>query len=101
MASKVLVVAATAAEAAFVPPDLPLVITGIGKVAAATGTARPPAPRDRHGLTVINIGTAGALRDDLVGLFEPGEVLNHDINADAIRSLGYDPEERLLLDGDA
>ena len=96
MTARVLVVSATAAEAAHVPSDLPLVVTGLGKVAAATATARALAAYDDHaGLTVVNIGTAGALRPGLSGLFEPGAVLNHDLSADVIRSLGYDPQERL------
>jgi adenosylhomocysteine nucleosidase len=91
-----LVVAATAAEAAHVPADLPLVITGMGKTAAAAATARALAAYDdAAGVTVINIGTAGALRPGLAGLFEPGVVLNHDISADLIRALGHDPQERL------
>ncbi len=93
-----LVVAATAAEAAHVPQDLPLVVTGLGKTAAAVATTRALAAYDDvSGLTVVNIGTAGALRDGLTGLHEPGVVLNHDINADIVRSLGYDPEERLVV----
>lgn len=90
--------AATAAEAAHVPAGLPLVVTGMGKTAAAVATARALAAYDDlSGLTVVNIGTAGALRDELTGLHEPGVVLNHDINADIVRSLGYDPEERLVV----
>lgn len=93
-----LIVAATAAEAAGVPADLPLVITGIGKTAAATATARALAGYDDlTDLTVVNLGTAGALRPGLSGLFEVGTVLNHDVNADVIRSLGYDPQERLSV----
>ena len=93
-----LVVAATAAEAAHVPTSLPLVITGLGKTAAAVRTARALASMPSlDGLTVVNIGTAGALRDDISGLHEPGVVLNHDINADLIRTLGYDARERLTV----
>ena len=96
MTSRHLVVSATAAEAAHVPADLPLVITGMGKTAAAAATARAlGALEDLTGLTVLNIGTAGALRPGLSGLFEPGVVLNHDISADVIRSLGHDPQEWL------
>lgn len=96
--SSYLVVAATAAEAAHVPADLPLVITGMGKTAAAAVTARALATYDdTSGLTVLNIGTAGALRPGLTGLFEPGVVLNHDISADVIRSLGHDPQELLVV----
>jgi adenosylhomocysteine nucleosidase len=93
-----LVVAATAAEAAHVPPDLPLVITGLGKTAAAVATTRALAAYDDlAGLTVLNVGTAGALRPGLTGIFEPGVVLNHDLSADVIRLLGYDPQERLVV----
>jgi adenosylhomocysteine nucleosidase len=91
-------VAATAAEAAHVPPSMPLVITGLGKTAAAVATARALASQPSlDGLTVINIGTAGSLRDGITGLHEPGVVLNHDINAAIIRSLGYDARERLTV----
>jgi adenosylhomocysteine nucleosidase len=93
-----LVVAATAAEAAHVPPSMPLVVTGLGKTAAAVATARALAAQPSLiGLTVVNIGTAGSLRDDVVGLHEPGVVLNHDISAEVIRSLGYDARERLTV----
>ena len=67
-----LVVAATNAEAAYVPGQLPLVITGLGKTAAAVGTARALSGVDLAGLTVLNIGTAGALRAGLSGLHLPG-----------------------------
>lgn len=93
-----LVVAATAAEAAHVPTSLPLVITGLGKTAAAVRTTRALAEMPTlKGLTIVNIGTAGALRDDITGLHEPGIALNHDINADLIRTLGYDARERLTV----
>jgi adenosylhomocysteine nucleosidase len=91
----VLVVAATRAEAAHVPEPLPVVITGLGKTAAAVATTQALLDRDRGGLTVVNIGTAGALRDGLAGLHEIGTVVNHDISAESIRALGYDPEEVL------
>ena len=94
--ARVLVVAATQAEAAYVPAGLPLLVTGIGKTAAATAVARALASYDDlAGLEIVNIGTAGALHDHHEGLHEPGVVLNHDLNAEAIRALGYDPQERL------
>ena len=97
-----LVVAATKAEAAYVPNQLPLVVTGLGKTAAAVGTARALAGANLAGLTVVNVGTAGALRPGLSGLHLPGTVFNHDMNVDVIRALGYDPEETLeLVGGDA
>ncbi|WP_415839476.1 nucleosidase, partial [Nocardioides zeicaulis] len=80
------------------PPALPLVVTGMGKVAAAAATARALASYDDlDGLTVVNLGTAGALRPGLTGLFEAGAVLNHDLSADAVRALGHDPQERLVV----
>ena len=89
----ILVVAATRAETAHVPAGVEVVVTGLGKTAAAVATTRALAGRDLTDLTVVNIGTAGALRDGLEGLHEVGTVLNHDMNADAIRALGYDPGE--------
>ena len=93
-----LVVAATRAEAAYVPAGIEVVVTGMGKTAAAVATARALARMNNlDEVEVINLGTAGALKDGLEGLHEPGTVLNHDINADAIRALGYDPQERLTI----
>jgi adenosylhomocysteine nucleosidase len=93
-----LVVAATRAEAAYVPAGVEVVVTGMGKTAAAVATARALARMNNlDDVQVINVGTAGALKDGLEGLHEPGTVLNHDINADAIRALGYDPHERLVV----
>lgn len=93
-----LIVSATRAEAAHLPAGLDVLVTGIGKTAAATALARRLASYDDlAGLEVVNIGSAGALHDHVDGLFEVGTVLNHDINADAIRALGYDPRERLTV----
>jgi adenosylhomocysteine nucleosidase len=97
-----LVVCATRAEAVHVPGGLPLVVTGLGKTAAAAATAEALAQAgDLDDLTVVNIGTAGSLRPGLSGIFLPSEVLNHDLSADLVRALGYDPQERLpVSDGD-
>lgn len=101
---RLLVVAATAAEAAHLPAGLDVLVTGIGKTAAATALARRLATLgDLSDLLVVNLGTAGALHDVVEGhgspdgVHEIGTVLNHDINADAIRALGYDPQERLVI----
>lgn len=93
-----LVVAATAAEAAYVPEGVPVVITGMGKTTAAVETTRALlAYGDTTALTVLNIGTAGALTNGLAGLHRTGVVINHDLSAEAVRSLGEDPEERIDL----
>ncbi len=96
---EILVVAAIAAEAAYVPEGMPVVLTGIGKTLAAVQVTRALAEHPRRGeVEVVNIGTAGALRPDVTGLHEIGTVLNHDLSADEIRRLGIDPRERLVLD---
>ncbi len=100
-APRYLVVTATRAEAAYVPDGLPVVVTGLGKTAAAAATAEALATTPLDGLTVVNVGTAGSLRPGLSGLFLPSTVLNHDLSADVIRALGYDPQESLPVpDGD-
>lgn len=96
---QILVITATRAEAAHVPRTLPVVVTGLGKTAAAVGTTRALAGADPARTLVVNIGSAGALREGLRGIYLPGVALNHDMNADAIRALGYDPQERLTLEG--
>ncbi len=100
-----LIVAATRSEVAHVPSGLEALVTGIGKTAAASALARHLAGRtDLDDLELVNLGTAGALVDELSpglggvsGLFEIGTVINHEINAEAIRALGYDPRERLSI----
>lgn len=92
----VLVVSATPEEAVYVPPGLPLVITGVGKVAAASAVARELAVRGDVD-EVVNIGSAGALHTHLEGLHVIGRVWNHDLSAAALRAFGYDPQEWLTL----
>ncbi|MEV8372026.1 nucleosidase [Kribbella sp. NPDC056861] len=94
-----MVVSATRGEARYVPEGIPVVITGVGKTAAAVITAQALAGRDTCNLVVLNIGTTGALRDGLAGLYLPSEVVNHDINAEAVRAIGLDPKESLLIEG--
>lgn len=96
-------VSATKAEAAYVPADLPVIITGVGKVAAASAVAFELARAEAGGTPyelVVNIGSAGALHDHLEGLHEVGSVLNHDLSADVLRGFGYDPQEWLGVGSD-
>lgn len=64
---------------------LPILITGVGKVnsaaslGAALGVCRPS--------LVVNIGTAGALRDGIAGTHVISRVLQHDLDSDAIFAL--------------
>ena len=95
----VLVVSATRQEAAHVPAGLRVLVTGIGKVPAASAVARALAA-DPDISQVVNIGSAGALHDHLEGLHEIASVLNHDLSADVLRRLGIDPQEWLSLGAD-
>lgn len=98
---RTLVVAATRVEAAHVPTGLPVLVTGIGKVAAATETmlAVGRLLADGAQVEVVNIGTAGALRAGLTGLFLPSTVVNADLSADALRALGVKVDDVLDLPG--
>ncbi|WP_406056441.1 nucleosidase [Kribbella sp. NBC_00889] len=93
------VVSAVAGEARYVPPGISVVVTGVGKTAAAVATARMLAERDTSELVVLNVGTTGALRDGLSGLYLPSTVINHDVNAEAIRAIGLDPQDALHVEG--
>jgi adenosylhomocysteine nucleosidase len=98
----ILVVSATRSEAAHVPADLPLLICGIGKIAASIAVTRALAAHpDPAGVTVINVGTAGALRPSTSGLFVPSVVHQHDISSAALTAMGYPVVDRIdLPDGD-
>ncbi|EOM76257.1 nucleosidase [Rhodococcus rhodnii] len=95
----VLVVSATAAEAAHVPDGYDVLVTGIGKVASASAVAAALASRDTPPEWVVNIGTVGALHAHHSGMFVPSRVLNHDISADVLRSMGYDAQDTLDVAG--
>ncbi|MGC4942817.1 nucleosidase [Kribbella sp. DT2] len=97
--TRYLVVGAIAGETKYVPEGIPVVLTGVGKTAAAVATARALAGMDTTDLVVLNVGTTGALRDGLSGVFLPSEVINHDVNADAVRAIGLDPKESLRIEG--
>jgi adenosylhomocysteine nucleosidase len=92
----VLVVSATRAEAAHLPEGIPVIITGVGKVSAASALARALALDPTIEL-VVNIGSCGALRPGLSGIFEIGTVINHDFSAEAIRALGYEIEDEIVI----
>lgn len=80
-----LLVVALQEEADALDDDLPILVTGPGKVHAATAvTAALAAARPA---SVINIGTAGGLHDGMRGVYDIGTVLQHDFDAPAIRSL--------------
>ena len=80
-----LLVVALREEAEALDGALPVLVTGPGKVnaavavTAALGSSRPA--------SLINIGTAGGLRDGLHGVHEIHTVMQYDFDSAAIRAL--------------
>lgn len=80
-----LLVVAMLEEADALNDELPILVTGPGKVnAAAAVTSALAASRPA---SVINLGTAGGLHDGLNGVYDIGTVMQHDFDSDAIRML--------------
>jgi adenosylhomocysteine nucleosidase len=76
-----------------------ILVTGVGKVRAATATTW--AVLTHRPSLVLNVGTAGALRPAEVGIgvvHEIGTVLQHDLNGQAIAAItGHDPAPPIEL----
>jgi predicted 5'-methylthioadenosine/S-adenosylhomocysteine nucleosidase len=91
----VLFVAALAVEvAAF--EDVPVLVTGCGKLNAAVGLSRALSAHRPD--VVVNVGTAGALLDGYEGLQLVGGCIQHDLDALSLEQLtGERPTERLDL----
>ena len=82
-----LIVAAFEEEARFLDNDLPVLITGLGKVNAALSLTRALTTAAEEPSVILNVGTAGALRDGLTGLHVVRRVIQHDLDTDLLRSL--------------
>jgi adenosylhomocysteine nucleosidase len=84
-ADRPLLVVALDEEARQLDGDLPVLITGVGKVCAAVSvatllaTARPA--------SVVNLGTAGGLRSGLDGVHEVGTVVQHDFDDESVAAI--------------
>lgn len=97
---RILFVSATPEEAAHLPDTAKVLVTGVGTmntaVALATHLAELGADRPER---IVNVGTAGALRDGLSGVYEIHEVLQHDFSDELISEmLGHPiPNMRQLL----
>ena len=65
--------------------ELPILVTGVGKVCAASSLAAVLS-RQRPS-RIVNLGTAGALREGLDGTHLIGRVLQHDFDDDALFAL--------------
>ncbi|MEU4065681.1 nucleosidase [Streptomyces wedmorensis] len=85
-ADRPLLVVAVKEEAQFLDTDLPVLLTGMGKVNAATALAsvlgRGPRPAG-----IVNLGTAGALRPGWTGTHVVGTVLQHDLDGELLATL--------------
>ncbi|MGW1944689.1 nucleosidase [Streptomyces sp. NPDC001940] len=85
-AGRPLLVLAVKEEAQFLDTDLPVLLTGMGKVNAATALAtvlaRGPRPSG-----IVNLGTAGALRPGWTGTHVIGSVIQHDLDNVVLASL--------------
>ncbi|MFF2161573.1 nucleosidase [Streptomyces sp. NPDC058175] len=85
-AGRPLLVLAVKEEAQFLDTDLPVLLTGMGKVNAATRLATVLA-RGPHPSGIVNLGTAGALRPGWTGTHVIGSVLQHDLDNAVLASL--------------
>ena len=95
-----LLVVALDEEAAQLGDALPVLITGVGKVRAASAVARLLATQAPA--YVVNIGTAGGRRHGLDGVHEVGTVIQHDFASaaiEAVTGIGFGPPLRLRSDG--
>lgn len=95
-----LIVVALREEAAHLRTDLPVLLTGVGKVRAALSVTKAlasgPLPSE-----IINLGTAGALHTGLAGNYEISRVLEHDFDSVSIELLtGQRFGAPIDLDGD-
>ena len=83
------------------PSGIPQLITGIGKVAAAASVASWLAGHEDHpaDFELVNIGTAGALRDGYEGLHLPSAVINHDMSTEVLQEMGFAVTDELTIEG--
>ncbi len=83
---KPLLVVAVEEEAAHLHvSSLPILVTGVGKICAASSLSSILSRRRPS--RIINLGTAGALREGLIGTHVIGQVIQHDFNDEAVFAL--------------
>lgn len=85
--SSILFVAAVDGEAAHLPDEANVLITGIGTLPAALAVTEALARAERLPERVVNIGTCGALRDGLDGVFEIDRVTKHDFHLEVLSDI--------------
>ena len=82
----ILYVSATQGEAAQVPSDYPLIVTGIGIMRATLALTEYLARADEPPERIINFGTAGSLSGN-TGIFEIDHVFQHDFDHKVIEQI--------------
>jgi adenosylhomocysteine nucleosidase len=95
-----LLVVAVGLEAEELRTTLPVLITGVGKLASGQAVMETIAPLalEQRPSTLINLGTAGALIDEMTGTHLIGRVLQHDLDGLAIEALvGHNPSPEMIL----
>lgn len=81
-----LIVAAVEQEAARLDGRFPLLVTGMGKVNAAAALALTLAGGERP-REIINLGTAGALKEVPPGVHEVSRVVQHDLDTAVLHGI--------------
>lgn len=82
-----LLVVAFEEEAKYLGTDHPMLITGVGKVNAAISLTQALASSGSKPSVIVNVGTAGGLRDGQGGLHVVSEVIQHDLDTGLLESL--------------
>lgn len=65
--------------------EIPVLVTGVGKISAAYALSAVLAKQ--RPARIINVGTAGALHDGLTGTHVIGRVIQHDFNNEGVHAL--------------
>ncbi|ANE04955.1 nucleosidase [Corynebacterium crudilactis] len=86
-----LYVSATHEEAAHLPLEIDLLVTGIGTQAATMMLTKELATREVLPSRIINVGTAGALVDGMAGVYEIDYVFQHDFSSEIIADMTGKP----------
>lgn len=82
--AKILFVSATAEEAAHLPEDALVLITGAGTMNAATAVATYLADAETKPERIVNVGVAGALHEGFSGVYEIHQVWQRDFDDETI-----------------
>ncbi|AZA12624.1 nucleosidase [Corynebacterium choanae] len=100
VADRPLLVSATPGEIEHVHTDLPRIVVGVGGMNAAIHLTAALTAAKAKGIQpscLINVGTAGALKASVSGVFEIGHVYKHDFNDDVLEAIDGKPALNDLL----